>query len=1194
MKKSLFPSLQICFYILCYLYASSNITRAQVTTDDTVNTVVDQDGNVSKITGGETRGSNLFHSFKDFSVQTGREAFFDNASDISNIFSRVTGGNISNIDGAIRANGSASLFLINPAGIIFGENARLDIGGSFYGSTASSILFEDGEFSTADLDNPPLLTVNAPIGLGFRDEPGAINNNSVANNGRGLEVNPGNNLSLLGGNINFNGGRVTVPGGIVTLSGLSAAGEINFDADNNLSFNDEIAKSNVFLSNNGLVDISGNGGGSIAVNANNLELTGASLFLAGIGTGNGSQNAVAGTIAINTEVLDFDNNSAIVTSSFGEGDAGTIDIDAQSISFDGEWGGVYSTLGLSRIATDEAISDAVGNGGEINLNTSTLSLTNGARISSNSVAQGNAGNININATDKVFFSGSGETFVPAFGGTVLSGLSSQVQFAGNGNGGQINLEAGSLELDTGSGILADNDAVKGDAGDIKIDVKDNLSISGFFSLIQTRANNDEGDAGAINIIANSIESNNLKILADNEGVGNSGDIIIDVAETISIDEGSIIQTGVKESGVGDAGDITINANSFFANNSSDILARTEGQGNAGKISITTNELISLNNQSKISSRVATGATGNGGNISLVGGQLNLSNQSKIIANTDGQSLNQNDLSTAGDIEIDIAGDIILDNDLENISFDNGNQIQSQVEEGAVGNAGNITINTGGSLFSFNSNQILNGSQGNGNGGNIQIIARDSIEMRDESLVFSNTSEQGIGDTGSIFISANNTFVLDESQVLSQILDEARGNPGGIDIIANTIDINNFSHISTNAQIGSSGTAGNINLNGSSISISSGAIVDSLTENNFDGGNININGDNLEIVSGGVVVTSAEGTGNAGSVNIEIIGDITIDGENTPSRPENIFLLAEQSLIDLQEETGIFSTSSVVSTGSGGNIKITKARDFTVSNNSTISVDSQGGGNGGIISINTNSLNLDDQVVISAITASGNGGNINLVIDKQLRLNNSSLISAQALESGNGGNINLDTDFIIAFPNGDNDIIANAQEGTGGNININAQSLFGIQERRDQAKNSNNDIDASSQFSLDGKVIINTVNLNPLQEATELPSNIVNPEQIVAQGCKVNRELTAQNSLTLKGKGGISDNPTLLLNSRNISIDGETNSTSTIAEPIETSQGKIQPARGINRNEFGELILTAYRTNNSGSRFPKIKRNCGSV
>lgn len=178
MKQIISPLLQIGICAAGYLYATSNVTLAQVTSDGTVNTQVNQNGSIAEIMGGETRGSNLFHSFQDFSVPTGNEAFFNNADSISNILSRVTGGNISNIDGAIRANGSASLFLINPAGIIFGEGARLDIGGSFYGSSASSILFEDGEFSAADLENPPLLTVNAPIGLGFRDNPGDIINRS--------------------------------------------------------------------------------------------------------------------------------------------------------------------------------------------------------------------------------------------------------------------------------------------------------------------------------------------------------------------------------------------------------------------------------------------------------------------------------------------------------------------------------------------------------------------------------------------------------------------------------------------------------------------------------------------------------------------------------------------------------------------------------------------------------------------------------------------------------------------------------------------------------------------------------------------------------------------------------------------------------------------------------------------------------
>ena len=92
MKKALLFLFKVSLCTVGYLYASSRITQAQVTTDGTVNTVVTPNGNVAEITGGETREGNLFHSFQDFSVGTGNEAFFNNANDISNIFSRVTGG----------------------------------------------------------------------------------------------------------------------------------------------------------------------------------------------------------------------------------------------------------------------------------------------------------------------------------------------------------------------------------------------------------------------------------------------------------------------------------------------------------------------------------------------------------------------------------------------------------------------------------------------------------------------------------------------------------------------------------------------------------------------------------------------------------------------------------------------------------------------------------------------------------------------------------------------------------------------------------------------------------------------------------------------------------------------------------------------------------------------------------------------
>ena len=139
---------------------------SQVTSDGTTNTTVRPSGNNFDILNGIQKGNNLFHSFTEFSIPTGGSATFNNSTNVVNIINRVTGGNISNIDGLIKANGNANLFLINPSGIVFGENAALNIGGSFLGTTAESILFEDGfEFSAVNPQNEPLLTVSVPLGL---------------------------------------------------------------------------------------------------------------------------------------------------------------------------------------------------------------------------------------------------------------------------------------------------------------------------------------------------------------------------------------------------------------------------------------------------------------------------------------------------------------------------------------------------------------------------------------------------------------------------------------------------------------------------------------------------------------------------------------------------------------------------------------------------------------------------------------------------------------------------------------------------------------------------------------------------------------------------------------------------------------------------------------------------------------------
>lgn len=144
-----------CFFVIGGAIAScEGSALAQITPDTTLgneNSTVTSTGEVDSINGGATRGANLFHSFGEFNINEGRAAVFTNPTGIENILTRVTGANPSNILGTLGVAGNANLFLMNPNGIIFGANARLDIGGSFVGTTANAITFgEQGFFSATN------------------------------------------------------------------------------------------------------------------------------------------------------------------------------------------------------------------------------------------------------------------------------------------------------------------------------------------------------------------------------------------------------------------------------------------------------------------------------------------------------------------------------------------------------------------------------------------------------------------------------------------------------------------------------------------------------------------------------------------------------------------------------------------------------------------------------------------------------------------------------------------------------------------------------------------------------------------------------------------------------------------------------------------------------------------------------------
>lgn len=166
-----------------------------------------------RIDGGALRGTNLFHSFLDFNVGNGQRVYFSQPAGVQTILSRVTGGSTSQILGTLGVLGTANLVLLNPNGITFGPNARLDVAGSFIASTAESFVLDNGfAFSGTESNTSPLLTVNLPLGLQSNSGPLQVQQAT-------LQVPPGKTLALVGGAVNLDSATLQAPEGQIAIGG---------------------------------------------------------------------------------------------------------------------------------------------------------------------------------------------------------------------------------------------------------------------------------------------------------------------------------------------------------------------------------------------------------------------------------------------------------------------------------------------------------------------------------------------------------------------------------------------------------------------------------------------------------------------------------------------------------------------------------------------------------------------------------------------------------------------------------------------------------------------------------------------------------------------------------------------------------------------------------------------------------------
>ncbi|MFN6455017.1 MAG: beta strand repeat-containing protein [Nostoc sp. EfeVER01] len=1074
-----------------------------------------------KVNGGAIRDSNLFHSFSEFNIQDGQRVYFANSTGIENILTRVTGGNASNIFGTLGVDGAANLFLINPNGILFGQNARLDVQGSFVGTTANGVQFgNQGIFSATNPQGPPLLTVN-PSALFFNqiNQGAGIQNNSIAPAGKdpagfnvyGLRVADGKSLLLVGGNVSMDSGELNAYGGRVELGGLAAPGNVNllFNGDNlSLKFPLNVTRADVSLTNEAFVYVEAAGGGDIAINARNINILGGSQLNAGIAEGLGKPEATAGNITLNAtgEIKVADSGSRIrnLVREDSKGNGGNITIDAGSFSLSDDARLSASTYGQGNagnvtVGAKDAISLAgnayifstveaggVGKGGNIDINAATLSLTDGAQLLTATRGRGNAGNITIQARNAVTFNGKDSNGFP-------SASFSSVLAGGVGNGGKINITAGSLfltnngKLDVGVDEASDtNSAGEGQGGAVDINVRDAFTISGtnsgIFGNLSTGA---VGRGGDITIKAGEIAvENSGTITSETYGKGNTGDITINTRNLIVRNSqlGSVVHgegnagnfqiiasdsvelsgeipgnekgfpggilAQLDVTGKGKGGNLYIETKRLSVSDGSKVQAATFGQGDAGNLFIRADDIDVFETEKpnfystgifagvQLDPRTVKLPQGNGGDLRIETRNLSLQNGGEIGSSTSGKGDSGNIFITASDT----------------ISLDAASYIYNNVQSRAEGNAGNIEITTG-SLFATNGAQINSLTRGLGNAGSITIQARDAVSFDgkdnngNESGLFSVVGADAIGNGGTVNITSG-SLTLNNGGTLGVYVSNTSDGLKGKKSFGGTANINVRDVFTISgegsgifASIGSGvvGRGGDINIQAGNLFIQDTGEISSFLGFGAEGrgGDINIQTGNLFIQNGSEINSSTYGIGNSGNISITARDTFTISGTNS----------------------GIFANLGADAEGNAGNIDITTG-SLSVTNGAQINSFTRGRGNAGNITIQARDAVTFDGLDSDEYTGSfssvetgavGNGGSINITSGSLSLINSGTLgvsvdRASEELPGGQGigGNINInvrDAFTISGTDSGIDAFLGAGAVGQSGDINIQAGNLF---------------------------------------------------------------------------------------------------------------------------------------------------------
>ena len=838
-------------------------------------------------------GANLFHSFGQFNVPTNNIANFFNESALptSNILGRVTGGNVSSIFGMIQTQGfeGANLFLMNPAGFLFGPNATLNVGGMVAFTTADYLRLQGAstDIFYADPAKPSILTAAPVAAFGFLGPNAA----SIIVQGSTLQVAEGKSLSLIGGNRTFematetetgefvpsgvtspsgvvvSGGILSAPSGQIHLVSVASAGEVTIPTQGepgpgvgSFPTLGRVELSNgAWLNASTATDIDGipistNGGGTVSIRAGEFVMRASTITANTLSSGNGATTAVS--IESRGDVTVSDASTIFSHSCFafpcGTGRTGDIQISGQTVVI--ENGSLIATATATDVptVTPETTNPV---GGNITIAANDVRVLAGAIIQTESSGLGDGGKISIVGTESVKVAG----FDPLFG-TESTIITSDA--GGMGKGGAIEIWAPKIAIEdlgslvTASGVrrsgalslrvdeltISRGGRIVSQGGDLSIQglsasASNDVVLSGLGEGARESQINMVGggigggeDSGAGTL---SIHTTRL-LLTDDARINSEANTLSGGLTSIVASESVTVEQGAKiRVGGGNGGSLEITAPTILLDGGS--LQTTSGPALvSGPVTVNTTNLT-LQNGGQINSGESAfaGPTEGGGGVTIRGVQGQGSSADAILITGHDSAGNVSGINSATSGTLP-GGDI-------NVS------------------ALTVTLQDGGTLNSTTAGIIPEAT-----GGNITVTANQGVQLTSGSSIAASSS--GPANAGNIVINAGNQLTMTNSAITTQATaPETDASGGNITVTAAELVWLTNSQLNASVQGSSTTVGGNIIIDPQSVVLQNSHILAQATQGN--GGNITIT-TNLFLPDATSTVSASSQFGQQGTVLIQ--------------------------------------------------------------------------------------------------------------------------------------------------------------------------------------------------------------------------------------------------------------------------------------------------------------------------------------